>query len=263
MKYFFAACCFYFCLSCFSQETVVTPIKISERPLTADYFWGFDKFGYIYYTRDRVFIKEKGSEKFEYKNLAFGKLNVVDLQNPLNIVLFFESFNAVVTLDNQLNEITRINFSEWQEPIVLSALGLASQNRFWGYNTLSQRIILIDYLKKRTTAIAPPFRESMQYYQSNFNHFHWINAEGEWYVCDLFGKIKKNGQFPPFEQCYISPQNTAIILSNNVLYLIDPSKDHPIKLNIDEKSLRNFTFKDQILTIFTLQDIVQYNISNP
>jgi hypothetical protein len=263
MKYFFTALYFCFYISVFSQENSITPKKIITQTLVADQFWGYDTFGYIYYTKDRVFIKEKGQEKFEYKNLAFGKIDVVDLQNPLNIVLFFESFNALVTLDNQLNEITRINFSEWQEPIVLSALGLASQNRFWGYNTLSQRIVLIDYLKRRITAIAPPFRENMQYYQSNFNHFHWINTEGEWYSCDLFGKIIKNGQIPPFEQCYISPQNTAIVLFKNQLYLIDPKQKYPIILNIDEKRIQNFTFKDQILTIFTAQDIIQFNISNP
>jgi hypothetical protein len=177
--------------------------------------------------------------------------------------LFFESFNALVTLDNQLNEITRVNFSEWQEPIVLSAVGLASQNRFWGYNTLSQRIILIDYLKKRTTTITPPFRENIRYYQSNFNYFHWINTDGVWYFCDLFGKITKNGQLPPFEQCYISPQNTAIILSKDQLFFIDPNHKFPIKLNIDKKRIQNFTLKDQILTIFTTQEIIQFNISNP
>jgi hypothetical protein len=31
-------------------------------------------------------------------------------QNPLNIVLFYENFNVVILLDNQLNETQKINF---------------------------------------------------------------------------------------------------------------------------------------------------------
>jgi hypothetical protein len=68
-----------------------------------------------------------------------GKITKVDLQNPLKIVLFYESFN-VAPLDNQLNEIQKINFSSNANPIVITATGIASQNQLWVYNSLNQQI---------------------------------------------------------------------------------------------------------------------------
>ena len=40
------------------------------------------------------------------------KIKKVDLINPLKVTLFYEEFNTVVLLDNQMNEIQKIDFSK-------------------------------------------------------------------------------------------------------------------------------------------------------
>jgi hypothetical protein len=88
-------------------------------------------FFWFYYTvKNNIFSKIGTRETFVYQNFSLGKITKVDLQNPLKIVLFYENFNTVVTLDNQLNEIQK-NFSESSVPIVATAIGIASQNQFW------------------------------------------------------------------------------------------------------------------------------------
>lgn len=53
------------------------------------------------------YIKKNNTQLWQYKNLSLGKITKIDLQNPLKIVLFYEGFNSVILLDNQLNEIQK------------------------------------------------------------------------------------------------------------------------------------------------------------
>jgi hypothetical protein len=59
------------------------------------------------------FAQEKTTKILNTKSLFGKKITKVDLQNPLKIVLFYESFNSALLLDNQLNEIQK-NFPATQ-----------------------------------------------------------------------------------------------------------------------------------------------------
>jgi hypothetical protein len=74
---------------------------------------GYDSFGFIIPLK-QYFSKIGTRETFVYQNFSLGKITKVDLQNPLKIVLFYENFNTVVTLDNQLNEIQKSIFPKVQ-----------------------------------------------------------------------------------------------------------------------------------------------------
>ncbi len=74
----------------------------SKLKIQADAFYGFDNFGFAYYGFENALIKEKEGQKSQYQNLALGKISRVDLQNPLNLVLHYANFNAVVLLYNKL-----------------------------------------------------------------------------------------------------------------------------------------------------------------
>jgi hypothetical protein len=42
----------------------------------------------------------------------------------LKVIVFYERFNTAVTLDNQLNETLKIDFSQIKTPIVVSKIGI-------------------------------------------------------------------------------------------------------------------------------------------
>ena len=126
-----------------AQDLSINPTLISQYKNTSDEFLGYDSFGYSYQITNNVFSKIKGNEIFEYKNVSLGKITKVDLQNQLKMVLFYEDFNSVVLLDNQLNKVTEINFSQNATPIVVSAIGMSTQNQLWIYNALNQQIGLL------------------------------------------------------------------------------------------------------------------------
>ena len=140
----------------FSQNKKINATTISRIVIDTDEFLGYDSFGYSYQIKNNVFSKTKGNESWEYKNISLGRIAKVDLQNPLKIVLFYEDFNTVILLDNQLNKITEINFSQNNIPIVVTFIGMSAQNQLWIYNALNQQIGLFDYLKNEYKTVSIP-----------------------------------------------------------------------------------------------------------
>ena len=127
-----------------SQNLKQNAVLMDSIRFDGDQFLGYDPFGFYYTIKNNVFSKINTRDTLEYKNISLGKITKVDLQNPLKIVLFYENFNTVILLDNQLNETQKINFSESTIPFVVSAVGIASQNQLWIYNSMNQQLGLYD-----------------------------------------------------------------------------------------------------------------------
>lgn len=246
-----------------AQKQEITAIVISAQKTDADFLVGLDGLENIYLIRNNVFHKKHKTEIWEYKNPSLGTISKIDIQNPLKIVLFYKDFNTIITLDNQLNETQKINFSANEVPIIVTATGISSQNKLWIYNSLSQQVGLFDYLKNTYQTITPPIKGILKYYESNFNTFQWIDENLNWYSCSIFGKITTLGKVPDFDQIQLVSNTNLIYKKNNVIYyynLIENKKD---LIKIDEKTFANFYYKDQILSIFTNQEIINYKITIP
>ena len=247
----------------FSQNQKLTPLNIYSILFYVDAFLGYDSFGFYYTIKNNVFSKINTRDTLEYKNISLGKITKVDLQNPLKIVLFYENFNTVIVLDNQLNETQEINFSESIIPIVATAIGIASQNQLWIYNSMNLQLGLYDYLSNNYKTISVPFTESIKSYSSDFNVFHWVDNKNNWYVCDIFGKIISKGIIPDFDSIVIINENQFIYSKDAVLILYDLGKVKKTEIEISEKTFKKFYYKDQILSIFTSAGITNYKITIP
>ncbi|RZJ52044.1 MAG: hypothetical protein EOO44_13030 [Flavobacterium sp.] len=250
----------------FAQNQKIKPVPVSHAKIDADVFLGYDAFGYSYFIKNNVFRKLKASESFEYKNVSLGNLTKVDLQNPLKIVLFYEDFNSVVLLDNQLNKITEINFSQNNIPIVVTFIGMSTQNQLWVYNTLNQQIGLFDYLKNEYKTVSTPLTETIKYYQTDFNTFYWIDKKNNWFSCDIFGKVTALGKLPEFDKIEIINNHQYVFSKDDLLFFKDISDTNSntiCELEILEKTFDKFCYKDQILSIFTSKVITNYKIVTP
>lgn len=242
--------------NCFAQSFVIE--KINSNPAIYDQYLETDEYGYHYFLKNNVFIKTQNSEIFEFKNVALGKISRIDLHNPLKIVLFYENFNTVVALDNQLNESNNIDFSTYEKSILATAAGIASQNRLWIFNSLSQKIGLFDFLNNSFVEITPPLQTTKKVYDSDFNTFFWIDAENILNSCDVFGKIAVLGKVSDFDKIQLLENQHVLLLKNKQLFWNDLKTSKIEKIAIDEKTIENFSFKNQILTIFTNQELHTY-----
>ena len=246
-----------------SQEKLLKVAPIATRKIEADCLIGYDSLDNLYYIKNEVLFKAQKEMLWYYKNNSLGKITRVDLQNPLQIVLFYENFNTVILLDNQLNETLKINFSEIIVPLQVTATGIASQNRLWVYNILTQQMGLFDYLKNTYQAITPSIPGNIKWYGSNFNTFQWIDDTLNWYACTPFGKITLLGKIPDFEHVQITKDNEILYLKDKKLHLFNFQKNSRYPIEGIEKTFKNFYYRDQILSIFTDQEITNYQITIP
>jgi hypothetical protein len=253
---------FFFTVS-FGQDKIYVAIKQVSTSLSADQFLGYDQFGFYFSIKNNVLSKTKKDEFFEYKNISLGKPTKVDIQNPLKIMLFYENFNTIILLDNQLNETQKINLSENNVPILATATGIVSQNRLWIYNSLKQQIGLFDYLKNTFLSITPSLQGNLKYYESDFNTFQWMDNNLNWYSCDIFGKITTLGKVTDFEQIQVINDHTILFLKDKKLQLQDIKNNTICPIQNVDKSFKNFYYKDQILATFTNQGITNYKITIP
>jgi len=249
--------------SVFAQEQKIEAKQISVRKIDMDVFVGFDGMGNQYYIKNNVFSNQNKKEFWQYKNVSLGKITKIDIQNQLKIMLFYENFNTIILLDNQLNEAQKINFSENSTPILVSATGIASQNRLWIYNSLTQEIGLFDYLKNTFQSITPLLSGNLKYYESDFNTFQWIDDKKNWYSVDVFGKISIVGKVSDFDQVQLVSNQEILFSKDGKLFFQDLSKNSIYRIENVEKSFKNFYYKDQILAIFTNQGITNYKITRP
>jgi len=252
-----------FSIAVTAQDKNFIPAKTDSLQIHADVFVGNDLFGSSYFILDNAFIKVNRTKDWQYKNPPLGKIAKVDLQNALQIVLFYESFNTIVIVDNQLNETQKISLSEQQTPIVASGVGLAFGNRLWIYNSLTQKVGLYDYLKKDYKEITNPFKGNVKYYTSDFNNFQWIDDESDWYRCDIYGKVKVLGKVPKFEQIQMLSDDALLYVKDGRLYYFDVKGNKSALIDVDKKTFQSFLYKDKILSIFTKEGITNYKITLP
>jgi hypothetical protein len=263
MKQFFIFITFFFAwLIAHGQNNAVAVEK--STALAGNYsFYAIDPFQYCYSVQTHVFRKTLDKEYFEYKNVTLGKITKVDIQNPLKLLLYYEDFNTVILLDNQLNETQKINFSIENTPINVTAIGIASLNQLWIYNNLNQQIGLYDYLKNTYKTVGTPLTAKIKHYTTDFNTFLWIDENNQGYSCSIFGNITSLGEFPICDQLQIISANTVLISQEEELFLLARQSDNSwikTKIPIAEKRFQNFYYQGQNLTIFTNEGISNFKI---
>ncbi len=246
-----------------AQESTVISTPLSTQASADELFYGRDAYGAIYSGTKQLLNKTADKQLWQYKNPSLGSISQVILTNPLKIVLYYESFNTVVLLDNQLNEIEKVVLSSLATPLVASAVGLAEGNKLWIYNSLTNQLGLLNLKNKDYQVISTPFTESMAYYQTDFNKFQWIDQAHNWYECSIYGKINLLGTAPEYDSIQLDRNHGLVYCINQELYYYSRIEESKTLLNVNKKSCTNFRFKDQILTIFTTPEISNYKILAP
>ena len=244
-------------------QELTLPVKLlSNAKAGPERYVGVDAFGWEYTILENEFRKQKDGRTLKYKNVALGEIYRVDLQNPLQIVLFYRKFNTVILLDNQLNETSSYNFSTLPEQeLIVEAAGLASQNRLWLYDVTTQQIGLYDTARGTFRTLTPPFNDGIKYYQSDYNYFYWIDVTGKCFAVNLFGNVSFLGNVPAFDAVQLVSPTEVLLSKGNVLYLYNLAAQSSKRIEIVEKTFSSFYYSAQILSIFTDTEIIQYKIT--
>ena len=161
-----------------------------------------------------------------------------------------------VLLDAQFNEINAVIFSE----INCDFLKPASQNELWFYDSLSQQIGLYNLNAKNYKLLSNPLNKIIKQAHSDYNYLYWIDDENNMYSINKFGKIASLGKVNPFEKVIFSDKSDLFCLFNDKIYYYSVENQSQVDIAIDEKMIKNFFYKDGILSIFTDYQISTYKI---
>ena len=134
---------------------------------------GVDILDASYVVFNNVLIKNSNNKTLSYENISLGEVSSVDIINSQEIVLFYQDFNTVIILDNQLNLIQTISF---QKTISFAKKGIA--NTLWIFNTDENKLELYDYKSKKTTLSSQIITDfEPQQMESSFNFVKLIGKE--------------------------------------------------------------------------------------
>lgn len=223
------------------------------------HFFGTDALGFSYFERQNELFKQKGTERVQYQHFGLGRVHSIDLQNPLLTVVFYRDFNTCVLLDSQFSEMSRINFTQWPEPLQPVAIGLASQNRLWVYDGLSMRIGLVHQNQPQIRFVTQNLQHNVIHSQSNLNYFDWVDANRRWFRVDVYGKTLDLGTLPEFEAVQLLEKGALLLQAGKLSLWKADSGARPLPIG-PENSITAFWWNGQNLTIFTGEGISNHKI---
>ena len=244
-------------------QELISSTKQNSIKTECDVFLGFDNQQNKYSIKNNILTKNSETITYQYNNLGLGKITRVDFQNPLQIVIFYKNFNTVVLLDNQLNEIKKIDFNLKSTPVTLEAVALSSQNQIWIYDSISSKIGLYNVNTYAFKWISTMLENPISYYESDYTHFYWTDVNLNLYRISIYGTIEKLGIQSKFDSIQLTKNGNSIYQLENQLYYYDLTSKRSSKIAIDEKIISKFFFGDGILSIFTQNEITNYKIILP
>jgi hypothetical protein len=254
--------CLFISFSIYSQETI-KPKLIDSLEVKAEKHIGKDNLKTDYFAEKNTLKKLDKTQEYQYQNLTFGKIEKVCIINPLQIVIFYEDFNKLILLDNQLNETQQIDGDKLEVPVKVEAFGLAGQNQVWLYDGFLQKISLYNFKSNTNKVISTPLKSKIKEYNNDYNFFYWIDETNTFYSISIFGKIKKLATIPNYDAIQIIDESKILILKNNELYYVNIDKASEQKIDLVNKSFSNFFYSNGILSIFTNNQIINYKIELP
>lgn len=117
-------------------------------------FIAVDNFSNFYVLSDNRLQKFSPDGKFlyRYEEYRYGKFGMLDVTNPLKLLIFYPDFMTVTTLDRFLAPISTFNFFNLGYQNV-TAIASSTDNRLWFYDN-------VDFKLKKIDETGKIFRES-------------------------------------------------------------------------------------------------------
>lgn len=219
-------------------------------------FWGQDILENSYFSTHCNLYKISQTDTLTYCNNKFGKISNVETFNGLQTLVFYKENNAFVLLDAQFNETNTTIFSE----INCEILQPASQNELWFFDNISQKFGLYAVSKHKIKWLTNSKPTQITHCFSDYNTLYWITSQLDCFSMNKFGKLTQHKHLEPFENIQWFNATSYIYLYNEEFFIFNTHTGEFTSFATDEKLIKNFYYKDGILTIFTDSEINTYQI---
>lgn len=159
-----------------------------------------DNLDNLYILNSRNQIKKfdaKGDSVAVFNDVKnFGKATLLDVSNPLKVLLYYKDFTTVAVLDRFLNPVNVIDLRK-QNIFQVKAIGQSYDNKLWIYDELESKLKKID--EDGTVLLeTPDFRlllgqapSPLKIFDENKYVYLYDSLKGV-YVFDYFGSLRNN-----------------------------------------------------------------------
>ncbi len=153
---------------------------------------------YVLSSRNRICkFDANGDSVASYNDVKkFGQATLIDVSNPLKVLLYYKDFATIVMLDRYLNIRNSIDLRK-QNILQVKAIGQSYDNKIWLYDELENKLKKIDEDGKLLQE-TPDFRlllgqapSPIKIFDENKYVYLYDSLQGV-YVFDYYGSLKNN-----------------------------------------------------------------------
>lgn len=219
-------------------------------PLEADNFVGVDSYNYMYWLEDNVLHKNEGKKAYSFSDNLLGRIQSVDITNPLTVLVFYYQSQTVVVLDNNLNEVERVAFSKMPEFMEVATVGNAGSRRLWIGNSATQRLELLDYRNKSLEAVSPIFTGDILEQVSNYNYCY-VRTLNHIYLYNSYGSVLQKLVATEYNRMF--PAYNGVVLKKGTDWYYwqkDTLEPKIISINLDGIKVKNLFYGRQYSYVF-------------
>jgi len=260
MKHFGLILLWLNCLTITSQE-ITAPLYL-KIPLEAETFVGIDEFQNRYYINNNILYKQTKSKLFSYSNISLGKITTVNIQNPFKLIIFYQDFNAVMIVDNNLNELTeKIDFTKETLFNNVQYVTGSSQNNIWLFAD-DNKLHLYDYrnLSEQTQTQALTFYEEDYIPKTIISTYKnvWILSNAGVMQFNEYGNFIDSFEKPDIVSIY--PFKKKFIFFESESFFYQKEKEIiPINLS-HEHVIKDISVNNSYISIYDGEFVYQYEL---
>lgn len=228
--------------------------------LDTEIFFGVDDFEAIYFSADRVLYKQSEQKRLSFQDFQLGEITHVDLLNPLRISVFYKNANTVVILDNHLNEINRLSFSDLKDPISAEFVSMSRKNQLWIVDVLSGSLLSYDLLKKEITSSSLPLKMPYQLFASDYNSFVSVSQK-QADLYSTYGNLIKSFSISTAQKAFLK-QDKLVYVSQLELISIDLKTFQEKKIKLPDILIQDFHLNGENLYLYDGKKIHFFKITD-
>ena len=132
---------------------------------TAAKFATVDNLGNLFVvTPKNELLKFNPNGKFlwNYTNKSYGEITQLDVTDPLRVILYYQAYQQVIVLNNNLSEISKYTFNQNPE-LQISLIASANNDGFWAYDQINRE------LRKLTNYFVDDLKSGNIYQRNGFD----------------------------------------------------------------------------------------------
>lgn len=157
-------------------------ILLASFPVSYSFFYT-DNLGNIYFVKGDVLEKYDSQGKFlkSYSNKLLGNITYVDVSNPFRVLVFYESFQQVIILDNMLVPSANTVLFELLGYKHISLVSSSHNNGMWIYDKENFQLIRID---KNFQSVSKSDNIVLQIATASLNPSFLLECNNKVFLCD-------------------------------------------------------------------------------